>query len=190
MISFSSHHIQLVNNGCLFYFVRLQYHKAGHLHSQHTFFFKERIDFYCLYIILSTGSLRKADVEVWSPLEPADRIWSLHQCSCRCYDKDTNRNGSMWDHYTFSNWLFSQGFVPGTCTHTWYELLLSLSPIMVPVILYKFTAGWSDPLCGIYNCRMLAVNLLGVSLQLMQFVKLSQLCTFDKLFVIFKTLRS
>lgn len=54
---------------------------------------------------------------------------------------------------------------------------------MVPVLLYKFIADWSDCLCVVYNCRMLAVNLSGVSFQFVKFVKLSQLCKFDKLFV-------
>lgn len=49
---------------------------------------------------------------------------------------------------------------------------------MVPVLLYEFAVDWSVHSCGICNCRMLAVNLSGVSFQLVKFVKLGQLCTF------------
>lgn len=40
----------------------------GHLNSQHIYFlFRRETRFYCLYIILSTRSLRKAAVKAWSP---------------------------------------------------------------------------------------------------------------------------
>lgn len=144
MILFPSYHNQLVYAGKLFYFVRLQYHTVGAFTLSTYFFFIERLDFIVYILFYPQGVWVRQLSRPGFSLEPADRIWSLHRCRCRCYDKETSGNGSIWDHHAFSNWSFSQGFT-WACINTWYKLLLS---VLFPVLLYKFTADWSDCFCG------------------------------------------
>lgn len=128
----------------------------GHLHSQHIFFFfQERIDFIVYMLFCPQGVLGRPGVS----LEPADMVRSLHQCRCRCYNKESTGNGSIWDCHTFSNWLFFPRLCLGMHTHLIWAVAQCLSPRIVSVFLYEFTAGCSDCLCGIYNCRKLVVNL-------------------------------
>lgn len=156
MISFSSHHNQLVYTGYFFCFVRLQYHTWGAFTlSTYFFFFQERIDFIVYMLFCPQGVLGRPGVS----LEPADMVRSLHQCRCRCYNKESTGNGSIWDCHTFSNWLFFPRLCLGMHTHLIWAVAQCLSPRIVSVFLYEFTAGCSDCLCGIYNCRKLVVNL-------------------------------
>lgn len=126
VISFSSHHNQLFYTGCFFLFCQIVMSHTGGIYTLSIFFFIERIDFIVYILFRQQRVWGRQTSRPGVPVEPTDMIWSLHQCRCRCWDKETIGNGSKWGHHTFSNWLFSQAF---TCPyiHTWDELLLSVS---------------------------------------------------------------